>query len=230
MKKEELIRKLDVLIMPERLLKSDDSELKHADRRLKSHIQDMIKSNLYVVLGMPAIDKEYNDADVHSELGVFTDGITDATWRYVIFAMVRLNAYTKTKLMNSKFKNEVYKLKKRIVRMLLKYAPEYIVSETMHIRFNEELGEDEYFMQYTILNGDRNSMIHQPWRNVKSLYSEGQAQTMIAQALEYDNSEPVWEFDRTDEERIRIEKMFSHLALGVMIMEKNFNIDNYFVK
>ena len=53
---------------------------------------------------------------------------------------------------------------------------------------------------------------------------------LTQQAKVYDNSEPVWEFERTDEERIQIEKMTAHLTLCLMVMEKYFGIYNYFVK
>ena len=228
MKKELLIKNLEELAIPDRLLKVDDADLKHANRRIKSKLRETVQNNLFVILGMPAIDKEYNDSDVHSELSIFTDGITDATWRYLIFAMVRLNAYIKTKILPSKFKSETYKLKKRIVRMIVKYAPEYIVETNMHVRFDENSGEDEYFVQYTLLNRERNSMIHQPLHNVEKLYSKERVAELIANAVLYDNSEPAWEFERTEEERISILKMFSHLTLGVMIIEKHFGIDNYF--
>lgn len=228
MKKELLIKNLEELTIPDRLLKVDDADLKHTNRRIKSKLRETVQNNLFVILGMPAIDKDYNDSDVHSELSIFTDGITNATWRYLIFAMVRLNAYTKTKILPSKFKSETYKLKKCIVRMIVKYAPEYIVETNMHVRFDENSGENEYFVQYTLLNGDRNSMIHQPLHNVEKLYSKERVIELIANAVLYDNSEPVWEFERTEEERISILKMFSHLTLGVMIMEKHFGIDNYF--
>lgn len=223
-----MIKNLEELAIPDRLLKVDDADLKHANRRIKSKLRETVQNNLFVILGMPAIDKEYNDSDVHSELSIFTDGITDATWRYLIFAMVRLNAYIKTKILPSKFKSETYKLKKRIVRMIVKYAPEYIVETNMHVRFDENSGEDEYFVQYTLLNRERNSMIHQPLHNVEKLYSKERVAELIANAVLYDNSEPAWEFERTEEERISILKMFSHLTLGVMIVEKHFEIDNYF--
>lgn len=230
MKREVLLKKLDEMIIPDRLLVEDD-KLKHSDRRTKSRIKEIIEMNLYVVFGMPAIDKEYEDEEINSLLlSLFENGIDDSIWESVIFSMIRLNAYTKTRIMNSKFKNEVYKLKKRIVRMLVKQAPQFIISTSMHVRFNEEIGEDEYFMQYTIQNLVRESMIHQPLRNVEKLYPAETITEMKANAVPYDNSEPVWEFERTDEERIQIEKMFSFLVLYVMILEKMFGIDNYFSK
>ena len=79
MKKELLIKNLEELAIPDRLLKVDDADLKHANRRIKSKLRETVQNNLFVILGMPAIDKEYNDSDVHSELSIFTDGITDAT-------------------------------------------------------------------------------------------------------------------------------------------------------
>jgi len=221
MKKEVLFKRLEEMILPSELQK-EDSELKHSQRQDKWKHCDNIRKNVMIVVGIPAIDKDYNDDDLRMEMPFLFEDVDNSMIMHTLAMMCDLNRYVKTKsFTNSKY-SMVYALKKELVSALLKHT-NIIQYEMMHYKFEADPVNPEYYavFGYDDQNG-QHIRIHQPLNNVKKFFTDDELTAEKENATEFVNDHQEDVFEHTDRELMLYTKKLSSLYLYTKAVHRSF--------
>ena len=213
MKKEVLFSKLEQMMIPEELQKPDD-ELKHSDRCTKWKYCDNIRRNVTDVIGMPPIDRDFDDSDIACELPFVLDGICDSTETSALGMMRRLNRFVKTKPFTNSKRDMVYSLKRELVTTMMKYT-DRLRYEEMHFKY-ENNGSDKpaYYVVIGYDNSDGEHVrIHQPLDYVKKFFTAEELEREKTDAVPFADADFTDDYEHTEQETLRYAKDLARLYL-----------------
>ena len=220
MKKEILFKRLEEMILPSELQK-DDSKLKHSQRQDKWKHCDNIRKNVMTIVGIPAIDKDFVDDDLRTEMPFLFTGVNQTTIDKALQMMGNLNCFTKTGRFNNKQVTLFYFLKKELVCALLNHT-NIIQYECMHYKFEDDPTTPAYYAIFGYESEGKHVLIHQPLTNVKKFFSEEELVKEKENATLYADNHHNDQFENTEEETILYTKKLSQFYFYVKAIHRSF--------
>lgn len=220
MKKDFLFKQLEDLILPEDL-KKEDNLLKRSAVLLKRKQCNNIYNNVLIVVGIPAIDKEYDNSEIAREFPFLTKAVDNEMIMHALKLMGELNCFIKTKTLTNKQKDIFYALKKDLVATLIKHT-NIMQYEFMHYKFEKDQTGPVFYAVYGYDGKEKHYLIHQPLTNVEKFFTEEELSKEKANAEIYKDDHQNDVFEYTEEEKLQHIKKLSSLYFYTKAIKRSF--------
>jgi hypothetical protein len=220
MKKDFLFKQLEDLILPENL-KKEYNLLKRSAVLLKRQQCNNIHNDILNVVGVPAIDKEYDESEIAREFPFLFKPVNNEMIMFALKLMGELNCFIKTKTLTNKQKDIFYALKKDLVATLIKHT-NIMKYEFMHYKFENDNEVPVFYAVFGYDGKEKHYLIHQPLTNVEKFFTEEELSKEKENAEIYQDDHKDDVFEYTEEEKLQHIKKLSSLYFYTKAIKRSF--------